>query len=44
VFSKLTFEGVLRLYLQGQFEKFVDWLQCATVMPSCSGGGDVVVA
>jgi hypothetical protein len=34
------------------FEKFVDWRQCAavmqweavTVMPSCSGGGNVVVA
>jgi hypothetical protein len=33
-------------------EKFVDWRQCAavmdreavTVMPSCSGGGNVVVA
>jgi hypothetical protein len=34
------------------FEKFVDWRQCAavmqrdavTVMPSCSGGGNVVMA
>jgi hypothetical protein len=34
------------------FEKFVNWRQCAvvmqrkavTVMPSCSGGGNVVVA
>jgi hypothetical protein len=33
------------------FEKFVDWWQCAavvqravTVMSSCSGGGNVVVA
>jgi hypothetical protein len=34
------------------FEKFVDWRHCAavmqrevvTVMPSCSGGGNVVVA
>jgi hypothetical protein len=38
--------------LQGPFEKFVDSRQCAavmrtetvTVMPSCSGGGNVVVA
>jgi hypothetical protein len=37
---------------KGTFEKFVDWQQCAavmykgavTVMPSCSGGGNVVVA
>jgi hypothetical protein len=36
----------------GPFETFVDWRQCAavtqmeevTVMPSCSGGGEVVVA
>jgi hypothetical protein len=41
-----------RLILRGPFEKFVDWRQCAavmqreavTVMPSCSGGGKVVVA
>jgi hypothetical protein len=34
------------------FDKFVDWRQCAavmnketvTVMPSCNGGGSVVVA
>jgi hypothetical protein len=34
------------------FEKFVDWRQCAavmqreavTVMPSCSGGGNIIVA
>jgi hypothetical protein len=34
------------------FAKFVDWRQCAavmqreavTVMPSCSGGGNIVVA
>jgi hypothetical protein len=39
-------------YIQGPFEKFVYWRQCAavmqreavTVMPSCSGGGNVVVA
>jgi hypothetical protein len=38
-------------HLQGPFEKFLDWRQCAavmqreaaTVMPSCSGGGNVVV-
>jgi hypothetical protein len=38
--------------LRGPFETFVDWRQCAavmqreavTVMPGCSGGGNVVVA
>jgi len=40
--------------LRGSFEKFMDWQQCAavmqmeavtvTIMPSCSGGGNVVVA
>jgi hypothetical protein len=38
--------------LEGPFEKFMDWRQCAAVMkreavnvmPSCSGGGNVVVA
>jgi hypothetical protein len=38
--------------IQGPLEKYVDWRQCAavmqrevvTVMPSCSGGGNVVVA
>jgi hypothetical protein len=37
--------------IRGPFEKFVDWRQCAavikrdavTVIPSCSGGGNVVV-
>jgi hypothetical protein len=37
---------------EGRLQKFVDWRQCAavmqrealTVMPSCSGGGSVVVA
>jgi len=37
---------------RGSFEKFVDWRQCAavmqreavTLMPSCGGGGNVVVA
>jgi hypothetical protein len=36
----------------GPFENFVDWRQCAAVMqrvavtiiPSCSGGGNIVVA
>jgi hypothetical protein len=40
------------LNLRGPFERFVDWRQCdaviqteaVTVMPSCSGGGNVVVA
>jgi uncharacterized protein YqgQ len=43
---------VMKTYLRGLFEKFVDWRQCAavmqreavTIMPSCSGGGNVVVA
>jgi hypothetical protein len=38
--------------IRGAFEKFVNWRQCAavmqkeavTVMPSCSGGSNVVVA
>jgi len=38
--------------LRGPFEKFLDWRQCAavmhrqamTIMPSCSGMGNVVVA
>jgi hypothetical protein len=37
--------------IQGPFERFVDWQQCTAVMqrvavtivPSCSGGGNVVV-
>jgi hypothetical protein len=37
--------------IRGPLEKFMDWRQCAavmqkeavTVMPSCSGGGNVVV-
>jgi hypothetical protein len=40
------------VYIRGLFEEFMNWWQCAavmqrevvTVMPSCSGGGDVVVA
>jgi hypothetical protein len=39
------------MYIRGPFERFVDWRQCAavmlreavTIMPSCSGGGNVVV-
>jgi hypothetical protein len=42
----------LRFHVRGPFEKFVDWRQYATVMlreavnvmPSCSDGGNVVVA
>jgi len=38
--------------LRGPFTKFVDWRHCTavmqreavTVMPSCSGGGNVLVA
>jgi hypothetical protein len=38
--------------VRGPFEKFVDWRQCSAVMqrevvavlPSCSGGGNVVAA
>jgi hypothetical protein len=40
------------VYIRGSFVKFVDWRQCAavmkreevSVMPSCSGGGSIVVA
>jgi hypothetical protein len=39
-------------FIRRPFERFVDWRQCTavmqreavTVMPSCSGGGNVVVA
>jgi hypothetical protein len=42
----------LLIHIRGPFETFVNWWQCAaviqreavTVMPSCSGGGNVVVA
>jgi predicted ATPase len=42
----------IALNIRRSFEKFVDWRQCTalmqmkavTVMPSCSGGGNVVVA
>jgi len=27
--------------IRGPFANFVDWRQCSTVMPSCSGGGNV---
>jgi hypothetical protein len=45
-------ELCLHSHIRGSFEKFVDWRQCAavmqreavTVMPNCSGGGNVVVA
>jgi hypothetical protein len=38
-------------YVRGPFENFVDWRQCAaaiqreavTLMPSCSGGDEVIV-
>jgi len=40
------------LNVQGPFERFIDWQQCTavmqrevvTVMPSCSGGGNIAVA
>jgi hypothetical protein len=43
---------MLNSHVGGPFEKFVDWRQCAalmqreavTVMPSCSGGDNIVVA
>jgi hypothetical protein len=43
---------VEKLIIRGPFEKFVDWQQGAavmqreavTVMPSCNGGGNIVVA
>jgi hypothetical protein len=41
-----------KVHIQGLFERFMDWWQCAAVMQtevvtvirSCSGGGNVVVA
>jgi hypothetical protein len=47
-----TDKSLNNIHISGQFEKFVDWWQCAavrqreavTVVPSCSGGGKVVVA
>jgi hypothetical protein len=44
--------SIRNIQLRGPFEKFVDLCQCAavmqreavTIMPSCSGGGNVVVA
>jgi hypothetical protein len=44
--------GLRRFLIRGPFENFVVWWQCAavrqrkavTVIPSCSGGGNVVVA
>jgi hypothetical protein len=43
---------ITSINLREPFEKFVDWRKCAavmqreaeTVMPSCSGGGNTVVA
>jgi hypothetical protein len=43
--------SAVQVYVRGAFEKFVDWRQCAALMkkeavvviPSCSGGGNVVV-
>jgi hypothetical protein len=43
--------NIIRNIIRGPFEKFVDYRKCAaviqreavTVMPSCSGGGNVVV-
>jgi hypothetical protein len=52
LFILVNYEQISLLYIRGPFERFVDWWQCATVMqrevvtvmPICSGGGDVVVA
>jgi hypothetical protein len=49
-YSKVIYNPTI--YIRGPFEKFVDWRQYAAVMlrealnvmPSCSGGGNVVVA
>jgi hypothetical protein len=49
---KIAIKMLSLLILREKFEKFADWRQCAavmqkkvvTVMPSCSGGGDVVMA
>jgi hypothetical protein len=46
------FRDAVLWIIRGLFAKFVDWWQCAAVMqreavtfmPSCSGGGNVVVA
>jgi hypothetical protein len=46
-------QGVLpNVQIGGPFERYVDWRQCTTVMqrevvavmPSCSSGGNIVVA
>jgi hypothetical protein len=50
--TTLLLVELINSYVRGPFEKFVDWRQCAavmrreavTVMPSCSGGDNVVVA
>jgi hypothetical protein len=53
VLSDVIFYGNYYIIIvRGPFEKFVDWRQCAAVMqreaviviPSCSSGGNVVVA
>jgi hypothetical protein len=44
--------AIVYIFIRGPFEKFVDWRQCSgvlqreavSVMPSCSGGGKIVVA
>jgi hypothetical protein len=49
--TKYPYFYKLHFYEGGPFEKLVEWGQCAalmqreavTVMPSCSGGGNVVV-
>jgi hypothetical protein len=49
--TELSRLSVRLLYVRGPFAKFVDWRQCAavtqreaaTVIPSCSGGINVVV-
>jgi hypothetical protein len=51
-FCYLTNTSQLVCVCTGSFGEFVDWRQCTavmqreavTVMPSCSGGGNVVVA
>jgi hypothetical protein len=48
----VTGHSTVLFIIGGPFEKFVDWRQCAavtqreavTVISSCSGGGNVVVA
>jgi len=50
--KEATFMKEHNVYVQGLFEKFVNWQQCAavmqreavTVLPSCSNGDNIVVA